>query len=224
MLKDIINYIPPISKEGFLFIGICVAVTLLLFSFSKNNLGWIMVMVTIWCTAFFRDPERVTPKGNNLIISAADGVVDQIVEVLPPAELGMGNQKMLRVSVFLNVFDVHINRIPIQGKIKALHYHPGKFISATKEKASDDNERQSVLIETSNGTEIAVVQIAGYIARRIVCNLDEKQQVNTGERFGMIRFGSRVDLYLPKGVELKVALGQYMIGGETVIATLPDAK
>jgi phosphatidylserine decarboxylase len=224
MLKDIINYFPPINKEGFVFIGICATVTLLLFCFSKTNLGWAALIITLWCISFFRDPERVTPQGSDLIISAADGRVDQIVEALPPAELNMGDEKYTRVSVFLSVFDVHVNRIPISGKIKALYYHPGQFISATLDKSSLLNERQSVLVETDSGEEIAVVQIAGLIARRIVCNLDEKQIVKAGERFGIIRFGSRVDVYLPKGAKPLVSVGQYMIGGETVIAKLAGGR
>jgi phosphatidylserine decarboxylase len=220
MIRDIINYFPPINKEGFVFIGICIVVTMLLFGLSRTNLGWIALIITLWCISFFRDPERVTPEGDDYVISAADGRVDQIVEALPPVELNMGNKKMTRVSVFLSVFDVHVNRIPVSGTIKALHYHPGQFVSATLDKSSELNERQSVLIETKSGKEVAVVQIAGLIARRIVCNLDEKQTVNSGERYGIIRFGSRVDIYLPKGVEPQVYVGQYMIGGETVIAKL----
>lgn len=224
MLKDIINYFPPVHKEGFIFIAIFAVITLLLFMLSKNNLGWIFVILTLWCISFFRNPERVTPVGEDLVVSAADGMVDQIVEALPPVELGMGDEPMTRVSVFLSVFDVHVNRIPVNGTIKALHYHPGQFISATLDKSSELNERQSVLIESKSGHDIALVQIAGLIARRIVCDLDEKQTVAAGERYGIIRFGSRVDIYLPKGVKPLVSLGQYMIGGETIIANLAGAQ
>lgn len=219
MLKDLLNYIPQIHKEGYVFIAIAILFTLIAFSFSKS-IGIILLIITIWCITFFRDPERVTSPDEKLIVSAADGRVDKIVLVKPPAELNMGDDKVTRVSVFLSVFDVHVNRIPISGTVKVLNYHPGKFLSATLDKSSDVNERQSVLIETKDGTNIAVVQIAGLIARRIVCDLDENQQVKAGERFGIIRFGSRVDLYIPKKLVVQVLEGQYMIGGETVIARL----
>jgi phosphatidylserine decarboxylase len=219
MLKDILNYIPQIHKEGYVFIAIAILFTLIALSFSKS-IGVIFLIITIWCVTFFRDPERVTPHDAHLIVSPADGRVDKISKVTPPKEFHMGDDKVTRVSVFLSVFDVHVNRIPISGTVKTLNYHPGKFLSATLDKSSDLNERQSVLIETKDGTNIAVVQIAGLIARRIVCDLDENQEVKTGERFGIIRFGSRVDLYIPKKLAVQVLEGQYMIGGETVIAKL----
>lgn len=219
MLKDLINYLPSIHKEGFLFIGIFVVVSAALF-FVSNTFGTIGVVLTIWCVCFFRDPVRTTPLLENAVISPADGLVENIVQVVPPVEFGMGEKEVFRVSTFLSVFDVHVNRIPITGVVKHLHYHPGKFLSATLDKASDLNERQSISIETASGTKVAVVQIAGLIARRIVCQLDENQSVKAGERFGIIRFGSRVDVYLPHGVEPKVYLGQKMIGGETVMADL----
>lgn len=219
MLKDILDYIPQIHKEGYVFIAIAILFTLIAFSFSKG-IGIILLIITIWCVTFFRDPERVTFPDEKLIVSPADGRVDKIALAKPPAELNMGDEQMTRVSVFLSVFDVHVNRIPIGGAVKALNYHPGKFLSATLDKSSDMNERQSVLIETEGGINIAVVQIAGLIARRIVCDLDENQQVKAGERFGIIRFGSRVDLYIPKKLKVNVLEGQYMIGGETVIAKL----
>lgn len=218
MFKDLIQYLPSIHKEGYLFIGIFIAVTLLLYALS-NTLGVIGVILTVWCICFFRDPTRVTPIDENLIISPADGLVSMIVkDVQAPAELELGTEKFTRVSIFLSVFDVHVNRIPVAGKITKLHYNPGKFINASLDKASEFNERQSLLVETSKGEKFPVVQIAGLIARRIVCDLNENQEVKSGERFGIIRFGSRVDLYLPKGYEPKVLLGQYMIGGETVIS------
>lgn len=219
MLKDLFQYLPAIHKEGFLFIAIFLVIAIGLF-FISNAAGWIAVILTIWCVCFFRDPERVVPMIADAIVSPADGRVDNITKARPPKELDMGEEELTRVSIFLSVFDVHVNRIPISGVVKHLHYHPGKFLSATLDKASDLNERQSILIETSGGDKIAVVQIAGLIARRIVCDLDENKAVKAGERFGIIRFGSRVDVFLPKGVEPKVALGQYMIGGETVIAQL----
>lgn len=219
MLKDILNYIPQIHKEGYVFIAIAVLFTLIAFSFSKG-VGIVFLIITIWCVTFFRDPERVSPPDPKLILSPADGRVDKIALVKPPKELHMKDELVTRVSVFLSVFDVHVNRVPISGTVKVLSYHPGKFLSATLDKSSDVNERQSVLIETEDGVNIAVVQIAGLIARRIVCDLDENQTVAAGERFGIIRFGSRVDLYIPKKLHVNVLEGQYMIGGETVIAKL----
>jgi phosphatidylserine decarboxylase len=219
MLKDLFQYLPHINKEGFLFIAIFTVVTIALF-FVSNIAGYIALLLTIWCICFFRDPDRTIPLIEDAVISPADGLVENIVKVKPPKELEMGDEKLTRISIFLSVFDVHVNRIPIDGAVKQLHYHPGKFLSATLDKASELNERQNVLIETAKGDKIAVVQIAGLIGRRIVCNLDENQPVKAGERFGMIRFGSRVDIFLPKGVEPKVYLGQHMVGGETVIAHL----
>ncbi|MCE2992692.1 MAG: phosphatidylserine decarboxylase [Candidatus Jidaibacter sp.] len=224
MIKTLLDYLPSINKEGFIFIGIFLLVSLLLFFVSKH-LGWLGIILTIWCICFFRDPDRVAPLGSeNLIISPADGTIDSIIKATPPKELGLGEIKMTRVSIFLSVFNVHVNRIPVEGKIKELHYHPGKFFSATMDKSSDLNERQSVLIETKDKIEIPLVQIAGLIARRIVCNLDENQEVKAGDRYGIIRFGSRVDVYLPEGIEPLVRLGQTMVGGETIIAQLPTAK
>lgn len=219
MLKDLLEYIPSIHKEGYIFIIIFISFTLVLFAFSKL-FGCLALILTIWCVTFFRDPDRVTPLDAHLIVSPADGKVQKISKAVPPKELELGNHTMTRVSIFLSVFDVHVNRIPVNGKIRALHYHPGKFFSATLDKASELNERQSILIETKNKKQIAVVQIAGLVARRIVCNLDESQEVKAGERFGIIRFGSRVDIYLPTGIEPLVLEGQYMLGGETVIAKL----
>ncbi len=220
MIKDLISFLPSIHKEGYLFIGIFLVVTLLALAFSKW-LGTVFLILTIWCVCFFRDPERITPQDANLVVSPADGKVVQIVDdATAPIELDMGDKKFKKVSIFLSVFDVHVNRIPIAGKIKALHYHPGQFLNASFDKASNLNERQTVLIETPSGESVPVVQIAGLVARRIVCNLDENQEVKTGDRFGIIRFGSRTDLYLPQNTPVNVLIGQYMIGGETVIAKL----
>jgi phosphatidylserine decarboxylase len=220
MLKDLIAILPSIHKEGYMFIGIFIVVTLLFFAFSKT-MGIIALILTIWCVCFFRDPERVSPTDAGLVVSPADGKIVQIVDdATAPIELDLGDKQFKKVSIFLNVFDVHVNRIPISGTIKALHYHPGQFLNASFDKASDLNERQTVLVETKDGVQVPVVQIAGLVARRIVCNLDENQEVKTGERFGIIRFGSRTDLYLPKDTPVNVLVGQYMIGGETVIAKL----
>lgn len=219
MLKDILSHLPAIHREGYLFIGIFAVATVLLF-LVHESLGIVGLLLTIWCVCFFRDPERVSPTDLNLVLSPADGKVDSIVyDATPPAELKLKG-KYTRISVFLSVFDVHVNRIPIAGKIKTVHYHPGQFVSATLDKSSELNERSSVLIETKDHHEIGLVQIAGLIARRIVCDLNEKQDVASGDRYGIIRFGSRVDVYVPHGVEPKVMLGQYMIGGETVLADL----
>ena len=211
------DFLPSIHKEGYIFIIIFLAVTLFLSSFS-DTLGIMGLVASLWCCYFFRDPERIAPIDPNLIISPADGVVQKIEMASPPKGLDMGEEKILRVSIFLNVFNVHVNRVPASGTIKKLHYHPGKFFNASLDKASEFNERQEVLMTMDNGQDIAFSQIAGLIARRIVCDLDENQKVQAGERFGIIRFGSRMDVYLPQGIEPLVSVGQTMIGGESIIA------
>ena len=213
------NFIPPIHKEGFIFIIIFLIITIIL-SYFSNFLGIIGLVASIWCFFFFRDPARIAPIGDNLIISPADGIVQKIEDVSPPTNLGMKGDKITRISVFLDVFNVHVNRVPASGTIKKSYYHPGKFFNASLDKASEFNERQEVLMTMSNGKEVAFSQIAGLIARRIVCDLKEGQEVKAGERFGIIRFGSRMDIYLPKGVNPLVSVGQTMIGGETIIADL----
>lgn len=212
-----------IHREGYIFIIIFAAITFVLGSFS-TTIGWLGAICTVWCAYFFRNPERVTPIGDDLVISAADGVVQKITEVIPPSELDLGDKEMLRVSVFLNIFNVHINRVPASGKILSLQYHPGKFFNASLDKASIHNERQSVLMETKNGIKIAFVQIAGLVARRIVCDLEEEQEVKAGQRYGLIRFGSRADIYLPLNTALLVSEGQICVGGETIIADLKMKK
>ncbi|MFN7038298.1 MAG: phosphatidylserine decarboxylase [Alphaproteobacteria bacterium] len=216
MLKMII---PSIHREGYYFITIFAIVSLLVGYFIQP-LGWMGAILTIWCVFFFRNPDRVTPVGENFIISPADGLVQKIEFASPPKELNIGDEEMLRVSIFLNVFDVHVNRIPVSGTVKTLSYRPGKFINASFDKASVDNERQAVLVTTKDGYQIAFTQIAGLIARRIVCELEEGEQVQAGERFGLIRFGSRMDVYLPKNVNPLVMVGQRSVGGETIIAEL----
>ena len=190
----------------------------------STTLGWVGFIMTAWCVYFFRNPDRVTPTLNSLVISPADGVVQNIIDAVPPAELNMGVEEMTRVSIFLNVFNVHVNRIPATGKILDLNYHPGKFFNASLDKASIHNERQSILMETETGHKIAFVQIAGLIAKRIVCNLEKEQEVKSGERFGIIRFGSRMDVYLPKKIAPLVEIGQIAVGGETIIADLSSKK
>ena len=223
MFESIRDFMPSIHKEGYFFIVIFVIATMIFFALS-TPLGWIGVVLTVWCVFFFRDPERIVPIGENLLVSPADGVVQRITKAKLPKEIADTDEEMNRISVFLNVFNVHVNRIPISGVVKKLHYHHGKFFNASLDKASEHNERQSVLIETKSKEEIGVVQIAGLIARRIVCDLKENQDVETGERFGIIRFGSRVDIYLPTHIKIKVLEGQTMIGGETVIAELKNKK
>jgi phosphatidylserine decarboxylase len=220
MLSTVVK---PIHKEGYKFIAIFAAVTVLLFLIWQP-LGWIGVGLTVWCYYFFRDPERQTPVREGLMVSPADGVISLIEPAVPPVELGMGDQPLTRVSVFMNVFNCHVNRAPIAGRITKISYRPGKFLNASLDKASVDNERNSMVIEMEDGRQIAVVQIAGLVARRILCEVEEGQALETGERFGMIRFGSRVDVYLPDGVQPLVALGQVMISAETVIADLASSE
>lgn len=213
------NFIPPIHKEGFIFIILFLVATIII-SYFSNFLGVIALVASVWCVFFFRDPIRVVPVGDNLIISPADGVVQKIEEVDTPVNLGMKEKKAVRVSIFLNVFNVHVNRVPATGKITKLHYHPGKFFNASLDKASIHNERQEVLLTMEDGKQVAFAQIAGLIARRIVCELKDNQEVKAGETFGIIRFGSRMDVYLPKGVKPLVSVGQTMIAGESIIADL----
>ena len=222
-MKQYSDFSKIIHKEGYIFIISFAAVTFLLASFSPT-LGWLGFIATAWCVFFFRNPDRFTPSSDNLIISPADGIVQDIIESIPPAELGLGNDEMLRVSIFLNIFNVHVNRIPANGKILGLHYNPGKFFNASLDKASIYNERQSVLMETNSGHKIAFIQIAGLIARRIVCDLEEGNTVKSGERYGIIRFGSRMDIYLPLKTAILVSKGQTAIGGETVIADFDIKK
>ena len=183
-------------------------------------LGIAGVVLTLWCVYFFRDPERITPVREGLIISPADGVGKMIDKAPPPKELNMGDKDRWRICVFMNVFNVHVNRIPISGTVTALNYRPGKFLNASLDKASELNERQSLGLTLDGGKDIAFVQIAGLVARRILCDVTEGKEMKTGERFGMIRFGSRVDVYLPDGVKPMVAVGQTAIAGETVIADI----
>jgi phosphatidylserine decarboxylase len=216
------TFIKPMHPEGIKFVGTFAAVTLVLFLIS-TFLGWIGVGLTVWCYYFFRDPERVTPDRPGLVISPADGVISLIEPAVPPAELGMADAPLTRVSVFMNVFNCHVNRAPVPGEIKAVAYRPGKFLNASLDKASEDNERNSLCIAMDDGREIAVVQIAGLVARRIVSFVEPGDQMQAGERFGLIRFGSRLDVYLPDGVEPMVKIGQTMVAGETVIADLGGA-
>ena len=213
------TFIKPMHREGIKFVAIFAAVTLVLFAIEEV-LGWIGVGLTIWCYYFFRDPERVTPDRPDLIVSPADGIVSLIEPAVPPAELGMPDVPLTRVSVFMSVFNCHINRAPVAGKVQAVAYRPGKFLNASLDKASADNERNSLCIRMGDGRDLAVVQIAGLVARRIVCFVKSGDGLETGERFGLIRFGSRLDVYLPEGVDPMVRIGQTMVAGETVLAEL----
>ncbi len=213
------TFLKPMHREGIRFVAIFAGVTLVLF-WVWEPLGWIGTGLTIWCYYFFRDPKRAVPQREGLLVSPADGVVSLIEPAVPPEELGMGPEALTRVSVFMNVFNCHVNRTPIAGKVAAIAYRPGAFLNASLDKASSDNERNSLSIEIADGRRIAVVQIAGLVARRIVCFVKEGDMLETGERFGLIRFGSRVDVYLPDGVAPMVVLGQNMVAGETVLADL----
>jgi phosphatidylserine decarboxylase len=208
--------IPPVHPEGYPFIGGFALASLILF-WIWTPLGWIGTVLTVWCALFFRDPIRVTPVREGIVVAPADGRISMIAQVLPPAELGLGNQPLTRVSIFMSVFNCHVNRAPVAGRIERIVYRPGAFINAELDKASEDNERNSLVIGTPQGT-IGVVQIAGLVARRIVCFVREGQAIGAGERFGLIRFGSRLDVYLPDGVKALVSAGQTAVAGETILA------
>lgn len=210
----------PITPEGYPFIGAFALISLILF-WLWSPLGWLGTLATIWCVYFFRDPPRVTPVREGLVVAPADGRISQVTTASPPHELGLGDKPLPRVSIFMSIFDCHINRCPVAGRIENIVYQPGKFLNADLDKASADNERNSLVIATGN-TRVVVVQIAGLVARRIVCFVRNGQPVSIGERFGMIRFGSRLDVYLPEGVAPIVAVGQTAIAGETVIADLKN--
>ena len=215
MLRSVLA---PIHPDGWRFIAAAVLAALLLFWLGVAPLGWLALAVAAWITYFFRDPWRVTPSRMGLVVSAADGVVVAADRVPPPKDLEMGEAPMTRIGVFLNVFDVHVNRVPMGGRVKKLAYSKGRFLNASLDKASEENERMAIRIASTEGPDVAVVQIAGLIARRIVCTLKEGQEVATGERLGLIRFGSRTDVYLPAEWAPLVVKGQRVIGGETVIA------
>ncbi len=220
MWKSITSVLVPIHPEGRKFVAIFAGVTLLLFLFLPDFLGWIGVILTLWCAYFFRDPERTTPVREGLVIAPADGRVSDIREMTPPPELDLDETPRIRVSIFMNVFDVHVNRAPVDGRIAGLTYIPGKFLNAELDKASTDNERQAFTLEMEDGTRIGVVQIAGLVARRIVRFVERDDRLLAGQRFGLIRFGSRLDVWLPPGVHPSVLIGQRTYAGETVIADM----
>lgn len=209
----------PVHPDGWPIIGGAALASLLL-GLLFGPLGWLGAAATAWCVYFFRDPDRVVPTRPGLVVSPADGKVDNVTQAPPPPELRLGDEPRTRVSIFLNIFDVHVQRVPVEGTVIKAVYHPGRFFNATLDKASEENERMAVAIDVGRERTLAVVQIAGLIARRIRCDLEEGDSVTTGERYGLIRFGSRVDVYLPVGVDALVAPGQSMIGGESVIADL----
>lgn len=211
--------IAPIHRAGWPFIALFAIGTLILTTFS-GLFGFLGLGLTAWCVYFFRNPRRITPLGKGLIISPADGIITKIEKVTYPKNIKKTQKKITRISIFLNIFDVHVNRIPVDGTISHILYHPGKFLNAALDKASDENERNAVLIKTPTKHDILVVQIAGLIARRIICDVHPEQEVKAGQTFGIIRFGSRVDLYLPEGVNPLVVEGQRMIGGETILGDL----
>ncbi len=212
-----------INPAGWPFIAAALALALAL-GFAWTPLGGLGAVLAAWVAYFFRDPDRVTPLRPGLVVSPADGRIQMIVAAAPPAELGMGAEPLTRVSIFLSIFDVHVNRVPSDGTVVALHYRPGKFLNAALDKASEDNERMSVRLAAFDGRELAFVQIAGLIARRIKCELATGQTVRAGQRYGLIRFGSRVDVYLPPGVAPLVALGSRALAGETVLADLASGE
>lgn len=215
------TFVKPMHPEGRKFVAIAAAITVLLFLLWEP-LGWIGVGLTVWVYYFFRDPVRVTPDRKGIMVSPADGVVSLLEPAVPPAELGLGDEAMTRISVFMSVFNCHVNRAPAAGTITAVAYRPGKFLNASLDKASEDNERNGITIELPDGRKFGTVQIAGLVARRILCWSKEGQEIGIGERFGLIRFGSRLDIYLPEGAKPMVSIGQTMIAGETVIADLGE--
>ena len=207
---------PKIHKEGYRFLAIAAVVTFVLLLISKF-LAFISLILTIWIYYFFRDPERHSIKNENFLISPADGIITQILEVDGPRELALDNKKCTRVSIFMSPLNCHVNRIPLSGKVVEVYYKPGKFLNASLDKASEENERNFIKLQTSEGNEIAVVQIAGFIARRIFCEVKKDQEIKQGEKIGMIRFGSRVDLYF-NNYKILVKEKQTTIAGETLIA------
>lgn len=220
--ETISNTLVPVHKEGYKFILAFLAGSLVL-GWIWDPLFWIGLLLTAWCAYFFRDPERVTPLDDDLVISPADGRVSAIVQVRPPEELGLGNDEKLRISVFMNVFNCHVNRAPIRGSVREIVYRSGSFLNAELDKASEENERNGLVLDTVNGP-IGVVQIAGLVARRIVCWTKSGDHLDAGERFGLIRFGSRLDVFLPDGATPRVSVGQTAIAGETVLAEFGAEK
>jgi phosphatidylserine decarboxylase len=221
VMKSIRESLAPVHPEGYVFIAGFVVATLIL-GWIWSPLGWIGLIATMWCVYFFRDPSRVTPVRDDLVVSPADGRICFVGYAAPPPDLGLGGRPMPKVSIFMSVFDCHVNRAPVEGHVTRISYRPGLFLSADLDKASEDNERNGVVMESRAGT-FGVVQIAGLIARRIVCFTQEGGRLAAGDRFGLIRFGSRVDVYMPESARIVVGLDSRCVAGETVIAiTGPD--
>jgi phosphatidylserine decarboxylase len=216
------NTIVPVHKEGYPFVAAFFVASLIL-GWIWDPLFWVGMILTLWCAYFFRDPERVTPQDEDLVISPADGRISSIGMFPPPAEMGLGTAPMLRITVFMNVFNCHVNRSPVRGRIREIAYQEGSFLNAELDKASDENERNGLVIETRHG-DIGVVQIAGLVARRIVCWSKVSESLEAGERFGLIRFGSRLDVFLPVEAVARVSLGQTAVAGETVLAEFGSAR
>jgi phosphatidylserine decarboxylase len=223
VLNSIRSQLAPIHPEGYPFVGVAVLASLVLL-WLWPSLGWFAVAATVWCAYFFRDPQRVTPVREGIVVAPADGRISQVANVVPPEELSLGERALPRISIFMSVFDCHVNRSPVAGRIERIVYRAGKFLSADLDKASEDNERNSFVIATNSGRRFGVIQIAGLVARRIVPFVREGEAVAAGQRIGMIRFGSRVDVYLPEGARPLVAEGQTAIAGETVLADLNAAE
>jgi phosphatidylserine decarboxylase len=218
VIASIRSQLVPIHREGYPFVGVFALVSLVLF-WVWSPLGWVGTVATAWCAYFFRDPPRVTPIIEGIVVAPADGRISRVTNALPPPELELGERMLPRVSVFMSVFDCHVNRAPVGGRIERVVYRAGKFFNADLDKASEDNERNSLVLATG-AARVGVVQIAGLVARRIVSFVRAGQSLAAGERIGMIRFGSRVDVYLPEGAQILVSEGQIAIAGETVIADL----
>ena len=223
IIQSISEAIPPVHKEGRPFIIGAVLAALVL-GLVWQPAFWLLAILTGWLLIFFRDPVRTVPVDPGIIVSPADGRIEPVVEVVPPPELGLGVVPLTRISVFMNVFDCHINRAPAAGTVESVAYRAGKFLSADLDKASDDNERNGIVIATASGKRIGVVQIAGLVARRILCWTETGAPLEAGDRFGMIRFGSRLDVFLPDGSRVLVHSGQRAIAGETILASLPGAR
>jgi phosphatidylserine decarboxylase len=216
VVDSVRRQLTPVHPQGYIFIAAFAAATLLL-GWLWTPLFWIGLIATLWCAYFFRDPPRVTPLAADLVVAPADGIVSFAAPAVPPPELGLGAKPLQRVSIFMSVFDCHVNRAPVEGRVRRVAYHPGLFLSADLDKASEANERNGVVIENAAGS-FGVVQIAGLIARRIVCFTQEGARLAAGDRFGLIRFGSRVDVYLPDEARIVIGLGARATAGETMIA------
>lgn len=222
IVASIRKQITPIHPEGYMFIAAAVVLALI-FDWLLPSIGWLFWILPLFVAYFFRDPKRVTPLREGLVVSPADGRVSHVGQAVPPPELGLGSEPMLMISIFLSVFDVHINRAPVSGKIRKIVYTPGLFLNADLDKASKDNERNSLVIDSSTG-QVGCVQIAGLIARRILCFVKEGQEITAGARFGLIRFGSRTDIYVSAEARALVSEGQKAIGGETILVDLKSAE